>query len=476
MIHNEQFFIDGAWREPRSAERLDVIDPATEERVGRIAVADEADVEAAVAAARAAFESWSQTDAQVRADALDRIVVEYDARVDALVEAVTSEMGAPLSFARDVQTKMARERFVMASRLVRDYAFEERVGSSLVVREPVGVCAFITPWNWPLNQAASKIAYGLAAGCTMVWKPSEISPLSAVVLAEAIEAAGLPRGVFNLVQGDGPGVGAALACHPDVDMVSFTGSTRGGIAVAKAAADSVKRVHQELGGKSANLILPSADFEKAVAAGTKLCFRNTGQSCQAPTRMLVERHRIGEAAEIARTAAEELKTGDPRQQGTDLGPLVSRAQWDKVQDLISSGIADGATLVTGGPGKPDGLETGFYVRPTVLTDVTNDMRIAREEIFGPVLCLIGYEDEDEAIRIANDTPYGLATYVSGSDAESLRRVARRIRVGRVYLNYAPAQGDVPFGGYKQSGNGREQGVHGLEDFTELKAVLGFEAA
>ncbi len=476
MSHDEMIYIDGTWRAPQGGRPLDVIDPSTEEVTGRIMMASEADVDAAVRAARAAFETWSQTTPAERADAIERIVEQYDKRVEDLINTVSREMGAPLTFARNTQTKMARERFVMAAKLVRDYAFEHRVGSSLVVREPIGVCAFITPWNWPLNQAASKIAYGLAAGCTMVWKPSEISPLSAVVLAEAIDAAGLPRGVFNLVQGDGPTVGAALSRHPDVDMVSFTGSTRGGVAVAKAAADTVKRVHQELGGKSANLILPSAEFANAVAAGTRLCFRNTGQSCQAPTRMLIERHRMAEAAAIAKEAAESMKTGDPREQGTDLGPLVSRVQWDKVQGLIQSGIDQGATLVCGGTGKPEGLETGYYVKPTVFSDVTGDMTIAQEEIFGPVLCLMAYDDEDDAVRIANDTPYGLATYVSGTDRAALERVARRIRVGRVYLNYAPAQGDVPFGGYKQSGNGREQGVYGLEDFTELKAVLGYEAA
>ncbi len=475
MDHLDELYIDGAWRKARGPS-LDVINPADETVTARIGTASTEDVEDAIAAARRAFAGWAATDPQERADILERIVVEYDARAEAMADAITTEMGSPVSFSRKVQIVMPRERFVMAAKILRDYSFEEQVGTSLVVREPIGVCAFITPWNWPINQAASKIAYGLAAGCTMVWKPSEVSPLSAILLSEAIAAAGLPRGVFNMVQGDGPGVGAPMSRHPEVDMVSFTGSTRGGVAVAHAAADSVKRVHQELGGKSANLILPSAEFEKAVAAGTTLCFRNSGQSCQAPTRMLVERGLMDEAAEIARRAAEAMKVGDPREQGTDLGPLVSKAQWDKVQDLIASGIDEGATLVTGGPGKPEGMETGFYARPTVFRDVTNDMTIAREEIFGPVLCLIGYDTEEEAVAIANDTDYGLATYISGEDTEALRRVARQIRAGRAYLNYAPAKGDVPFGGYRQSGNGREQGVHGLEDFTELKAILGYDAA
>ncbi len=474
MNHLGDAYIDGAWR-PARGPALEVVDPATERASATITCASEADVEQAVQAARRSFAAWSATPPAERADALDRIVAEYDRRTEELIEAITAEMGSPLSFSRNVQVVMPRERFVTAARIIRDYAFEERVGTSLVVREPVGVCAFITPWNWPINQAASKIAYGLAAGCTMVWKPSEVSPLSAILLSEIVAAAGLPDGVFNMVQGEGPSVGAQLSTHPQVDMVSFTGSTRGGVAVAKAAADSVKRVHQELGGKSANLILPSADFEAAVAAGTKLCFRNSGQSCQAPTRMLVQRDRMEEAAGISKKAAGEMKTGDPRQQGTDLGPLVNATQWNRVQSLIQSGIDAGARVVTGGTGKPEGLETGYYVRPTVFADVTNDMEIAREEIFGPVLCLIAYDDIDDAIAIANDTDYGLATYISATDRDELLHAARGIRVGRAYLNYAPAKGDVPFGGFRRSGNGREQGVHGLEDFTELKAVLGYAA-
>jgi aldehyde dehydrogenase (NAD+) len=475
MRHSKDIYFDGQWHLARGP-LLDVVNPATEAVETQIGTASPGDVEDAVAAARAAFfdRGWGESDPKDRSAALKRILVEYDKRADEMVDAITTEMGAPSGFSRSVQIAMSRERFVMAAKILEHYAFQERVGTSLVVREPIGVCAFITPWNWPLNQAASKLAYGLAAGCTMVWKPSEASPLSAIILADAIAAAELPPGVFNMIQGDGPSVGARLSSHPEINMVSFTGSTRGGVAVAKAAADTVKRVHQELGGKSANLILPSANFEAAVSAGTKLCFRNTGQSCQAPTRMLVERGRMDEAAAIAKRAAEEMITGDPRKQGTDLGPLVSKVQWDRVQDFIKTGISEGATPVTGGVGRPDGLETGYYVRPTVFRDVTNDMSIAREEIFGPVLCLIPYDSEDDAIAIANDTVYGLATYLCGTDKESLSRAARKIRVGRVYLNYAAAQGDVPFGGYGQSGNGREQGVHGLEDFTELKAVLGYE--
>lgn len=475
MNHLGDAYIDGAWR-PARGKDLQVIDPATEQPSATITCASEDDVNDAVSAARRSFEGWAATTPAERADILDRIVAEYDRRADELVDAITTEMGSPLSFSRGVQVVMPRERFVMAAKIIRDYDFEEQVGTSIVVREPIGVCGFITPWNWPINQAASKIAYGLAAGCTIVWKPSEVSPLSAILLSEIVASAGLPAGVFNMVQGEGPTVGAQISSHPEIDMVSFTGSTRGGVAVAKAAADSVKRVHQELGGKSANLILPSADFEKAVAAGTKLCFRNSGQSCQAPTRMLVQRDRLDEAAEIAKRAAEEMKTGDPREQGTDLGPLVNQAQWERVQSLIQSGIDEGARLVTGGVGKPEGLETGYYVRPTVFAGVTNDMTIAREEIFGPVLSLLAYDDIDEAIAIANDTDYGLATYISATDTDELHSAARRIRVGRAYLNYAPAKGDVPFGGYRHSGNGREQGVHGLEDFTELKAILGYAAA
>ncbi len=476
MSNIDRIFVDGAWRAPRDGTPFDVVDPATEEVAATIMLASEADVDEAVAAARRAFPGFAASSPAARADLLERIVAEYDARTDALAEAVVTEMGAPEDFARNVQLKMARERFERAAAIVRGYAFEEMVGTSLVVREPVGVCAFITPWNWPLNQAASKLAYSLAAGCTCVWKPSEVSPLSAVLLVEAMEAAGVPPGVVNLVQGDGPTVGAALSRHPGIDMVSFTGSTRGGIAVAHAAADTVKRVHQELGGKSPNLILPDADFEQAVADGTKRAFRNTGQSCQAPTRMLVPRERMDEAAGIAARAAESMKVGDPRAPGTELGPLVSAQHWEKVQGLIRTGIDEGARLACGGPGRPEGMNRGYYVRPTVFADVQNGMTIAQEEIFGPVLSLIGYADEADAIEIANDTVYGLAAYISSRDHDRARAVARQLRAGRVYLNYAPARGDVPFGGYKQSGNGREQGVQGLEDFTELKAILGYQSA
>ena len=476
MQNTDRIFVDGAWRAPADGRPFDVIDPATEEIAATILLAGEQDVDDAVAAARRAFPGFAAFSPAERADLLEAIVAEYDARADALIDAMITEMGAPEAFARDVQFKMARERFERAAKIVRSYDFEQMVGTSLVVREPIGVCAFITPWNWPLNQAASKIAYSLAAGCTSVWKPSEVSPLSAIVLMEAMAAAGLPKGVVNLLQGDGPTVGAAMSRHPGVDMVSFTGSTRGGIAVAHAAADTVKRVHQELGGKSANIILPDADFETAVAAGTKRAFRNTGQSCQAPTRMLVPHARMDEAADIARRAGESMRVGDPRAPGTELGPLVSAQHWGKVQGLIRTGIDEGATLACGGPGLPDGVNRGYFVRPTVFADVTNDMTIAREEIFGPVLSIIGYSDEAEAIEIANDSVYGLAAYISTTDMDRARRLASALRAGRVYLNYAAARGDVPFGGYKQSGNGREQGVHGLEDFTELKAILGYAPA
>ncbi|GGE30957.1 aldehyde dehydrogenase [Agaricicola taiwanensis] len=475
MANDLNLYIDGSWR-PAGGPKLDVNDPATEEVTAQVGTASERDVEDAVAAARAAFDGWAMVPVAERADLVEAVVQQIEARTDELVDRISREMGSPLDWARTAHVANCIERFVMAAKLARDYEFEHMVGTSRVVREPVGVCAFITPWNWPLNQAASKIAFGLVTGNTIVWKPSEIAPLSAVTLTEAIAAVGLPRGVFNLVQGDGPNVGARLSAHPDVDMVSFTGSTRGGIAVAKAAADTVKRVHQELGGKSANIILPSADFESAVVAGVKACFRNTGQSCLAATRMLVERSRMDEAAEIARVTAETVKTGDPRRQGTDLGPLVSKAQWDKVQRLIECGISEGAVLATGGPGKPEGLEKGYFVRPTVFRDVTNDMTIAQEEIFGPVLSIMAYEDVDDAIRIANESQYGLAAYVCGHDRGELERVGRKIRAGRIYINYAPARCDVPFGGYKQSGNGREQGKEGLEDFTEVKAFLGYEAA
>ncbi len=383
-------------------------------------------------------------------------------------------MGAPLSLAKNAQAASGPQHLKAALKALKDYRFEERIGTTLVVKEPIGVCGLITPWNWPMNQIAVKVAPALAAGCTMVLKPSEIAPFDALIFAEILDEAGVPPGVFNLVNGDGPGVGTALSEHPDIAMVSFTGSTRAGVMVAQNAAPTVKRVAQELGGKSANILLDDADFEKAVASGARDMFENTGQSCDAPSRMLVPRERMQAAAAIAAKVAAETRVGDPRDESVAMGPLVSEQQWQKVQGLIQKGIDEGAKLVAGGTGKPEGLEKGYFVKPTVFADVSNDMTIAREEIFGPVLSIIPYDDEDDAIRIANDTPYGLSGYVSSGDLERARRVASKMRTGMVHINGAWLDSAAPFGGFKQSGNGREWGAHGIDEFLELKSVYGYE--
>jgi aldehyde dehydrogenase (NAD+) len=428
-----------------------------------------------VAAARRAFTGFARASVAERRELIGRIVEVYRRRYDDIAEAICTELGAPLAFARRSQTGLGSGHMTTMMKVLESYPFVEDRGSMRLLREPVGVAALITPWNWPINQIACKVAPALGAGCTMVLKPSEIAPLSAIVFTEILHEAGVPAGVFNLVNGDGPGVGQALAAHPDVDMVSFTGSTRGGVAVAKAAADTVKRVHQELGGKSPNLILDQGVLERAVTEGVRECFGNSGQSCNAPSRMLVPRGLHDRAAEIARQVAASLRVGDPRDPATDLGPVISRAQYDKIQRLIGAGIEEGATLIIGGPGKPPGLGRGHYVRPTVFAGVRNDMTIAREEIFGPVLAILPYDSEDDAVAIANDTPYGLAAYVSGSDLAQVRRVAARIRAGMIHLNDTPMGLNAPFGGYKQSGNGREWGEFGLEAFVELKAVLGYSS-
>ena len=472
LEHARQFFIDGEWVQPATAATLDVISPATEQSIATIALGAQADVDRAVAAAAAAFESFSATTREERIALLGRIVEVYMARAGELAAAVSMEMGAPAGLAAHAQVPAGLGHFAVALETLKGYEFEERVGTSTVVSEPVGVCALITPWNWPLNQIGAKVAPALAAGCTMVLKPSEIAPLNAVIVAEILAEAGVPAGVFNLVQGDGPTVGAALSSHPDVQMVSFTGSTRAGIEVARNAAPTVKRVAQELGGKSANILLDDADLEAAIARDVAGMYVNSGQSCDAGTRMLVPAARMDEAIEIARRVAEEVPVGAPDAEGTRVGPVVSLAQWNKIQGLIERGIEEGATLVTGGPGRPEGLETGYYVKPTVFANVTNDMTIAREEIFGPVISLIGYEDDDEAVRIANDTTYGLGGYISSGDPARARALARRIRTGMVHVNGAPLMFDVPFGGYKQSGNGREFGAHGLREFLETKTIYG----
>jgi len=473
MSNHLKFFIDGAWVEPAIPVALDVIDPSTEEAYTRIALGSAADVDKAVAAAKAAFPAFSQWSKEERLALLRRILAEYDKRYEDIAQAVSQEMGAPIGFARDAQAAAGQGHLKATIEAFEAYEFTEMRGTTTIVKEPIGVCALITPWNWPLNQIVCKVAPAIAAGCTMVLKPSEIAPISGIIFAEVMEAAGTPKGVFNLVNGTGPDVGQVMAGHPDVDMVSFTGSTRAGVIVAKTAADTVKRVAQELGGKSPNIILNDAEFEKAVADGVTACFGNSGQSCDAPTRMLVPAKRHDEALQVAKAAAEKLKTGDPRAEGTDLGPVVSKTQFDKIQRLIEAGIAEGATLVTGGPGRPENLNRGYYIRPTVFGNVTNEMTIAREEIFGPVLSILSYETEEQAIEIANDTPYGLAAYVQSGDLAHARKVAARLRAGSVFINYPEWDLFAPFGGFKQSGNGREYADWAIHDFLEIKGIVGY---
>lgn len=468
----DKFYINGKWVQPEGRPSHEVINPATESVLAKISMGTAGDVDDAARAARAAFPVWSASSREERLDVLGKIVAGIKARSDELAEAISNEMGAPLGFARSAQVGAGMAHFVTAMKILESYEFTETRGSTQVIREPAGVCGFITPWNWPLNQVACKVAPALAAGCTMVLKPSELAPLSAYLLAEIIDGCGLPPGCFNLVNGDGPTVGAAISSHPEIDLVSFTGSTRAGREVAKAAADGIKRVTQELGGKSANIILDDVpDFARAVAGGVNACFSNSGQSCNAPTRMLVPADRMAEAIEVAKAAAAKARVGDPRDENTRLGPVVSEAQYLKIQGLIESGIEEGAELVCGGAGRPEGLDQGFFVQPTVFARVDRDMTIAREEIFGPVLCIMAYSDDADAIRLANDTDYGLSGYVSGEPGHALA-VARQLRTGMVHLNGAGPDFAAPFGGYKQSGNGREWGIEGFEEFLELKSVMG----
>jgi aldehyde dehydrogenase (NAD+) len=474
MRQYTEFYIDGKWVSPVAPRTLEVINPATEKPAGMISLGAAADVDLAVAAAQRAFASFAFSTREERLDLLARIVEAYKRRYNDMAEAITEEMGAPKALSQSSQAAIGLAHFQTAHSILQTYVFEDLRGTTLIAREPIGVCAFITPWNWPVNQMACKIAPALAVGCTMVLKPSEIAPFSGIVLAEILHEAGVPAGVFNLLNGDGPGVGSVLSAHPGVDLVSFTGSTRAGVEVAKAAAATVKRVHQELGGKSPNIVLADADLQRAVHGGVKHVMQNSGQSCNAPTRMLVPHGLMDQAIEIARAAAEGTTVGDPNG-NAELGPVVSETQWNKIQGLIRKGIEEGATLVAGGPGRPEGLETGYYVKPTVFAGVTNDMTIAREEIFGPVVSMIGYETVDEAVAIANDTPYGLAAYVQGKDPAQLRSVAKRLRAGQVNINQAGTDLMAPFGGYKQSGNGREWGDLAFADFLEVKAEIGYGA-
>ncbi|MGB8389534.1 aldehyde dehydrogenase family protein [Mycobacterium sp.] len=466
-----KFYIDGQWVDPLRPNTFDVDNPATEQVCGRISLGSAADVDVAVKAARRAFASWSQSSREQRLDLLQAILAEYQKRAGDLADAVTEEMGAPPSLAAGPQVQLGLGHLVTAIDALKNFPFEEQHGATLIVKEPIGVCGLITPWNWPLNQIAVKVYPALATGCTMILKPSEIAPYSAYIFTEILDAAGVPAGVYNLINGDGPGVGMALASHPDIDMVSFTGSTRAGVAVATNAAPTVKRVTQELGGKSPNIVLDDAGFADGVRAGVVNMMPNSGQSCNAPSRMLVPNSRMAEAITIARAAAEQVKVGSP-DDARAIGPVASKAQFDKVQRLIQKGIDEGATVVAGGPGRPAGLDTGYYVKPTVFANVTNDMTIAREEIFGPVLCILGYDDLDQAVEIANDTDYGLAGYVSGADLDKAREVARKIRAGWVTINHAFDM-NAPFGGYKHSGNGREWSEFGFHEYLEVKSTLGY---
>ena len=471
MREQLQFYIGGQWVDPIEPHAIGVVNPATEEVCGHVSLGSAADVDRAVRSARSAFETYGVTSRDERMAMFERIIAEYQKRAADLALAITEEMGSPAALSERAQVPTGFMHLFTALEVLKTYSFEKTHGSTLLVKEPIGVCGFITPWNWPMNQVVAKVAPALATGCTVVIKPSENSPFSAAIFAEILDAAGVPAGVFNLVQGDGATTGAAIASHPDVDMVSFTGSTRAGIEVARAAAPTVKRVHQELGGKSPSIVLDDADIARSVTACVRGLMSNSGQSCNAPSRLLVPRDRLAEAAEAAKLAAEKTTVGDPNS-GAHIGPVVSKAQWTRIQDLIRSGVQDGATLVTGGPGLPEGLERGWYVRPTIFSDVSNDMRIAREEIFGPVLCILPYDTEADAIAIANDTPYGLAAYVQGADLDRARRVASKLRAGQVNINNASPDPMAPFGGFKQSGNGREWGDEAFGEFLESKAVLG----
>jgi len=473
VTHPQRFYIGGQWVEPATPDTLDVINPATERAVATIALGGDGDVDAAVAAAQAAQPSFSQTSRAERVELLEAIVAAYKSRYDDVARAIMDEMGAPWALARGSQAGSGLMHLKTAVRALSAVELEQRHRNTLIRKEPLGVVALITPWNWPANQIACKVAPALAAGCTMVLKPSEVAPLDAMVFAEIIDAAGVPAGVFNLVNGTGADVGAALAAHPAVSMVSFTGSTRAGIDVAMNAAPTVKRVAQELGGKSANILLDDIDIAEAARKGAEECFENTGQSCNAPTRMLVPHARMAEAVDAAAAVAREIVVGDPEQDSTVVGPVVSATQYERVQALINAGIEEGARVAAGGPGKPDGLDKGYFVRPTVFADVTNDMTIAREEIFGPVLSIIGYADDDEAVRIANDTNYGLSNYVSSGDLDRARAIAARLESGMVHINYAGLDPMAPFGGYKESGNGREWGPMGIDEFLQTKSIYGY---
>ncbi len=476
MIEKRDFYINGQWVAPKAPNDLNVIDPSTEEVCAVISLGDQADTDAAVAAAKAAFADWGFSKKEDRLALIETLLKVYQKRSDDLAEAMSLEMGAPIDLARTSQVGSGTwhiQNFITA---FKDFEFDKMLGAHApndrLLYEPIGVCAMITPWNWPMNQVTLKCVAAMAAGCTMVLKPSEIAPLSSIVWSEIVDEAGFPAGVYNMVNGDGMGVGTQLSTHPDVDMVSFTGSTRAGIAISKAAADTLKRVALELGGKGANIVFDDAD-EKAVKRGVMHMMQNTGQSCNAPSRMLVQRGVYDQAVETAREAAEKVQVGPASQEGRHIGPVVSEVQWNKIQDLIQVGIDEGARLIAGGTGRPEGLNKGYFVKPTIFADVSNDMTIAREEIFGPVMAMIPFDTEEEAVEIANDTVYGLTNYIQTQDGTRANRVARHLRSGMVEMNGTSRAAGSPFGGYKQSGNGREGGILGIEDFLEVKAVSGW---
>lgn len=477
MLRKTDFFIDGRWTAPTTPRELEVINPADEQPFAVISLGSSADVDKAVAAARKAFDSWSRTSREERLEYLEKLLVAYNKRLPDMSQAISSEMGAPIKLATESQASVGAYHIKNFIRELKNFEFEHQLSeiapNDRIVHEPIGVCGLITPWNWPMNQVTLKVVPAIAAGCTVVLKPSEIAPMSSMVFAEIMEEAGFPAGVFNLVNGDGLSVGEAMSRHPGIDMMSFTGSTRAGIAVTRAAAETVKRVTLELGGKSPNIVFADSDLPAAVKRGIAHCFENTGQSCNAPTRMLVERSVYDRAVEVARDAAEQTRVGNPAEDGDHIGPVVSAAQFDKIQGLIEVGIKEGARLIAGGTGRPEGFNRGYFVRPTIFADVSNDMHIAQEEVFGPVLAMIPFDSEEEAIAIANDTPYGLSGYIQTGSQERAHRVARRLRSGMVQINGASRGPGSPFGGYKQSGLGREGGKWGLEDFLEVKSVAGW---
>jgi aldehyde dehydrogenase (NAD+) len=474
MRESLKFYIDGQWIQPAELRTLDIENPATGRVFGKIALGSAADVDRAAKAARKAFDSWSRTTREERLGLLQKILEQYQKRSGDLAAALTEEMGAPTALANGFQVQLGAGHLNKAIEVLKTFVFEEQRGATLIVKEPIGVCGMITPWNWPLNQIAVKVFPALATGCTMVLKPSEVSPFTGQIFAEILHAAGVPAGVFNLLQGDGAGVGTALSRHPEIDMISFTGSTRAGIEIAKNAAPTIKRVTQELGGKGPNIILDDADFAKNVAGGVASMMLNSGQTCSAPSRMLVPKGRMAEAVKVAQEAASKVTVGDPNGNFT-IGPMSSKVQFEKVQTLIKKGVEEGATVVAGGAGRPEGLKEGYYVRPTVFANVTSGMTIAREEIFGPVLCIMAYENVENAIAIANDTEYGLAAYVAGADRKQAQAIARRLRAGWVAINDG-FDFACPFGGYKKSGNGREWGEFGFQEYLEIKGILGYAAS